>query len=156
KQDVALATGTLETLTLTNPANAPSSRDQPLARESTLKQAVDFALLVTPGPEGPARVLGAELRGLEAGGGVAAEGAAGLLPRNLQLNLAATPSQENVVRTLRAIGTDEAHATAKLISRGEVKLEFVPSLGEGVAGLQPFGTNKLQIALDLLPNTNRE
>jgi RHS repeat-associated protein len=85
--------------------------------------------------------------------------AAGLLPRTLQLNLVPSANQANVLRTLRAIGTDEALATSKLISRGEVQLEFVPGkdpFGPHVAGLQPFGTNKAQIALDKLPSTNKE
>jgi RHS repeat-associated protein len=92
---------------------------------------------------------------------IAAEGAAGtpLFSRNILLNLEAQTTQADVLRTLRAIGTDESLATAKLISRGEVELEFLSQdpYGLGAPGYNPLGTNKVWIIENKVANwSNRE
>jgi hypothetical protein len=74
-----------------------------------------------------------------------------------QLNRVANPTRSQVLRTLREIGTDESLATAKLISRGDVEVVFLPTdpTRRGLAGMQPFYTNRLEIYLDKLPATNK-
>ena len=91
-----------------------------------------------------------------------AAAAAGLLPRSIQLGIQAQYNPDNVLRTLRSQGTDEARATAKLISRGEVQLDLLPTAPANAhkeaRGGNPLGTNKAQVYVDRLKlrNTTNE
>ena len=60
-------------------------------------------------------------------------------------------SQASILRALRANGSPEALATSKLISRGRVNLNVVPTdpLGQGAAGRYFFGTRDIAIARDV-------
>jgi hypothetical protein len=54
-----------------------------------------------------------------------------------------------ITRSLRGFGTKEASATAAAIKRGMIEVELVDSLPGDFAGLQLFGTNKLQVLKSL-------
>jgi YD repeat-containing protein len=57
-----------------------------------------------------------------------------------------------LMRTLRRIGTPEAHATAKLIKRGLVDVRFVRSLPPGYGGMATPGSNVVRIVGRGLPD----
>jgi hypothetical protein len=57
----------------------------------------------------------------------------------------ALDAEAGLVRSLRALGTKEALATASAIKNGVIKVTFVDSLRDGANGLFTFGTNVIQI-----------
>ncbi len=62
-------------------------------------------------------------------------------------------SQESIMRALRQSGSVEGAATAKLVKRGNVKINLVPTdpwKGEA-AGRAPFGSDTVFLSLDKLP-----
>jgi len=62
----------------------------------------------------------------------------------------ADASRASVMRALRAADTPEAHAVAKLLKRGKVDIEFLPTdpLGQGAWGRAPWGSKTVQVYLD--------
>jgi hypothetical protein len=92
---------------------------------------------------------------LAAAGELPAAAGGSVIPKNLQLNIQAHASVSNVVRSLRNLGTDEAVATAKLIARGEVKVEFAPN-HPGAGGYYVRGSNTLSVTKLGLAGTNRQ
>ena len=61
-------------------------------------------------------------------------------------------SQESILMGLRQSGSVEGAATTKLIKRGKVKINLVPTdpWKGGAAGRAPFGSDKVYLSLDKL------
>jgi RHS repeat-associated protein len=62
----------------------------------------------------------------------------------------ADASRASVMRVLRAADTPEANAVAKLLKRGRVDIEFLPTdpFGQGAWGRAPWGSKTVQVYLD--------
>ena len=84
---------------------------------------------------------------------VASKSAASIHPGRLAAE-SGNVSQESIMRALRQSGSVEGAATAKLIKRGDVKIQLVPTdpWRGGAAGRAPFGSDTVYLSLDKLPS----
>lgn len=59
-----------------------------------------------------------------------------------------------MLRSLRSAGTPEASAVAKLLKRGSIDVDFLPTdpFGAGAAGRAPWGSRRVQVYLDQVPD----
>lgn len=76
-------------------------------------------------------------------------GAAAIHP-GLAAAEASVANRASVLRSLRSAGTPEASAVAKLLKRGNIDVDFLPTdpFGAGAAGRAPWGSGRVQVYLD--------